>query len=127
MGTFTHKLVLYGASSNGSQRPSAGLDALVDTGALFSSVSAEILEDLGVKPTRKVPVRFANGTVEQWPIGEVEAELDGVRMPILCFFGAAGAPPILGTHALEAFLLTVDPVEMKLVPREAFLMSARLS
>ena len=121
-GTFSHKLTLYGAADNGSQRPSITVDALVDTGALFSAIPTRMLEDLGIKPTRRVPVRFANGQVEQWSMAGVEAELNGVRMPILCLFGAADAPPILGAHALEAFLLMVDPVEMKLVPREAFLM-----
>ena len=69
-----------------------------------------------------MPVRFANGELQQMPIGEVEAEIDGQRMPILCFFGAKDVPPLLGAHALEAFLLIVDPVEQKLIPREAFLM-----
>ena len=43
-------------------------------------------------------------------------------MRVLCFFGAADVPSLLGAHAVDAFLLTVDPVEQKLVPREAFLM-----
>src|SRR5438105_15815786 len=62
------------------------------------------------------------GELREVPIGEVEAEIDGRRMPILCFFGAKDVPALLGAHALEAFLLSVDPVEQKLVPREAILM-----
>ena len=69
-----------------------------------------------------MPVRFANGEVQELRMGQVEAELDGQRMPILVFFGLDGAPPLLGTHALEALLLMVDPVDKKLVRREALLM-----
>jgi len=52
----------------------------------------------------------------------VEVELDGRRRPILCLFGSPDAPPLIGAHTLEAFLLTVDPIEQELVPKEAYLM-----
>jgi len=120
MGTFTKRVTLYG--TNGSAPPSLTVDALVDTGALFSSAPSDVLEALGVQPLPTMPVRFADGELREVPIGEVEAEIDGRRMPILCFFGAKDVPALLGAHALEAFLLSVDPVEQKLVPREAFLM-----
>ena len=122
MGTFTKRITLRGVATNGAEPPTAILDALVDTGALFSSAPAEVLTQLGVQPVRSMPVRFADGELRDVPIGEVEAEIDGQRMRILCFFGAKDVPPLLGAHALEAFLLTVDPVEQRLVPREAFLM-----
>lgn len=73
MGTSTKRIALRGVAENGAEPPAVTLDALVDTGALFSSAPAEVLRQLGA-------------------------------------------------HALEAFLLTVVPVEQKLVPREAFLM-----
>lgn len=118
MGTFTHPITLHSASGNGSET----LEALVDTGAMFTVIPRPVLERLGVRPFRRMPVRFANGNVEQWELGQVEAELDGQRMPILCFFGSVDAPPLIGCHALEAFLLTVDPVDQKLTPKEAWLM-----
>jgi len=117
MGTFFHPIRLIAASG-----ASETLEALVDTGAMFTVIPAPILERLGVRPFDSVPVRFANGQTGAWPIGQVEAELDGQRRPILCLFGSPDAPPIIGCHALEAFLLTVDPVEQKLVRKEAFLM-----
>lgn len=85
--------------------------------------AAPLLERLGVKPFRTVPVRFANGDVAEWPMGEVEMELDGQRMPVLTLFGAPDAPALLGAHALEAFLLMADPVAKKLVRSEAYLMA----
>jgi predicted aspartyl protease len=122
MGNFTKRITLRGRASNGAEAPSVSVGALVDTGALFSSAPADVLDRLGVQAMRSMPVRFADGALKQVPIGEVEAEIDGQRMPILCFFGAKDVPPLLGAHALEAFLLVVDPVEQKLVPCEAFLM-----
>jgi predicted aspartyl protease len=52
-------------------------------------------------------------------MGEVVAELDGVRATILCVFSPPDAPALIGAHTLEAFLMTVDPVEERLVPKEA--------
>ncbi len=118
MGTFTHKITLISASGQESET----LEALVDTGAMFTAVPAPLLERLAVTPIRTMPVRFASEQTEEWRLGQVEAELDGQRMPILCLFGSPDAPPLIGAHALEAFLLTVDPIEQKLVPKEAFLM-----
>ncbi|MBI2917327.1 MAG: retroviral-like aspartic protease family protein [Chloroflexi bacterium] len=118
MGTFSHPITLFDASG----RRSETLEALVDTGATFSSFPAPLLERLGVQPRDTIRVRLANGTEEDWRLGQVEAALDGTRRPILCFFGSPAAPPLIGAHALEAFLLTVDPVARRLVPKEAYLL-----
>jgi predicted aspartyl protease len=114
VGTFFYTIRLIAASG-----ASETLEALVDTGAMFTVVPAPVLERLGVTPFDTIPVRFANGQIEEWAIGQVEAELDGRRRPILCLFGSPDAPPLIGAHTLEAFLLTV---ERKLVPKEAYLM-----
>ena len=42
--------------------------------------------------------------------------------PDTLLLGSSDAPPLIGAHMLEALLLTVDPVEEKLVPKEALLM-----
>ncbi|MBI4498988.1 MAG: aspartyl protease family protein [Chloroflexi bacterium] len=118
MGQFTRPITLIGPSGERET-----LDGLVDTGALFTVIPTPVLERLGVRPLRTMPVRLANGAVERWPLGQVDAELEGQpRTPILCLFGSPDAPPLIGAHTLEAFLLTVDPVEQKLVPKEAYLM-----
>ena len=62
---------------------------------------------------------MANGEVSEQPIGEVLVELDGVRATALCIFGPPDAPPSIGAHTLEAFLMAVDPVAQQLVPTEA--------
>ena len=52
------------------------------------------------------------------------AQIDGVESTTLCVFGDPDAPPLIGAHTLEGFLLVVDPVEQRLVPREGLLMPA---
>ncbi len=118
MGRFSHTVTLIGPSGAGAET----LEALVDTGAAFTVIPEPILTRLGVRPFLTLPVRFAKGHTENWRMGEVQAEIDGQRMPILCLFGSTDAPPLIGAHALEAFLLTVDPVEQRPVPKEALLM-----
>ena len=118
MGTFTQTITLISASGDARET----VEAPVDTGAMFTVIPAPTLERLGIRPFRTMPVRFANGETEQWSLGQMEVELDGQRTPILCFFGSWDAPPLIGAHTLEALLLTVDPVEEKLVPKEALLM-----
>ena len=117
MGTFFHSIRLIAPSGS-----TETLEALVDTGAMFTVIPTPILERLGVRPFDTIPVRFASGQTERWRIGQLEAELDGSRRPIICLFGSSDAPPLIGAHTLEAFLLTVDPMEQKLVPKEAYLM-----
>ncbi len=113
MGTFTHPITLIGPAG---QRET--LEALVDTGATFTSVPSEVLERLGVRPHRRVRLQLANGRVEERPIGRVEAELDGLEGFIYCVFSPPGAPAVIGAHTLEGFLLAVNPVSQRLVPVE---------
>lgn len=117
MGTFFHDITLIGPSGNRQT-----LNALVDTGAAFTTVPAALLHRLGVQPHRHIRLRIANGEIVDWPVGRVMAELDGVQEEILCVFGSEDAPALIGAHTLEAFLLGVDPIEHRLVPQEAFLM-----
>ena len=116
MGTFEHPITLIGP--NGSQT----LEALVDTGATFSAFPSPTLERLGVKPFSVIRVRLANDQIEERRMGQLEATLNGERRPILCLFCPAGSTALIGAHALEAFLLTVDPIGQRLVPREGLLM-----
>ena len=117
MGTFFHDITLIGPSGNRQT-----LEALVDTGAAFTTVPAALLQSLGVRPHRHIRLRIANGEIVEWPVSRVMAELDGLQEEILCVFGSEDAPAFIGAHTLEAFLLMVDPVEQKLVPKEALLM-----
>jgi hypothetical protein len=67
-------------------------------------------------------MRLANGQIESRQLGQVDAVLDGETRPILVLLGPDDAPALIGAHAQEAFLVAVDPVEQRLVPREGLLL-----
>lgn len=117
MGTFSQQITLVG------EQASETLEGMVDTGAHFTVIPTSVLERLGVERTGQIPVQFANGDVAEWSLGEAQAELDGVRRPILVLIGEEDAPALIGAHTLEAFLLDIDVVEKKLVPKRALLMA----
>jgi predicted aspartyl protease len=94
----------------------------VDSGAHFSAAPASVLRSLGVSPIGRIPVRFADGSTQEWEFGEAQAELLGMQRPILIFFGPENSPMLIGAHALETFLLDVDLVQKRLVPKEALMM-----
>jgi predicted aspartyl protease len=92
------------------------VDALVDTGATFSSLPAATLEQLGVRPRRVVRLRLADGSTHEQRVGPVEIGLNGESdvMPIM--FGEAQSPPSIGAITLEILQLGVDPVAETLKP-----------
>lgn len=116
MGTFLHPLTLIGPEG-----ATETVEALVDTGSTFTTVPRPVLSRLGVAPFTKARMRLANGQVVEQDIGEVTAEVDGLhRRTIICVFGEAGAPALIGAQTLETFLLGVDPEARRLVPVEAW-------
>ena len=116
MGTFSHPITLISPVSDRTET----LDALVDTGATFTSAPAQVLMGLGVSPQRTVRLRLADGRIVQHGLGELVVELDGVRATVICVFAPDDSPTLIGAHTLEAFLLAADPAEQRLVPVDAF-------
>ena len=96
---------------------------MVDTGSTFTVVPGGILETLGVQPRRAVNLKLANGQVVERRIGTVTAEVDGEQESIICVFGDAEATPLIGAVTLESFLLAVDPVAQRLVPKDGYWLS----
>jgi predicted aspartyl protease len=92
------------------------LEALVDTGATYTSLPTEILDSLGVKKVDKVNIEFANGIVEERYLGNVFIEVEGKVCPNRVIFAKKGDATVLGLITLESCGLTVDPINRKLVP-----------
>ncbi len=118
MGTFTNRITLIALSGDRSET----IEAIVDTGATFTSIPAPILESLGVVPEDAVRLRLVKGQIQERALGTVRAELSGVRRNILCLLREPEDPVLIGAHTLEGFLLAVDPVEKRLVPIEGLLL-----
>jgi len=97
------------------------VEALVDTGAVYSAVGSDVLEQLGVEPLERRRFRAFGGFVER-DIGEVGVVLMGRRRVVPVVFGEKGDPVILGVTALEIFGLEVDVVRGVLREAELLLL-----
>ena len=115
MGTFFHPITIIGPTGE-----SETLEALVDTGASFTTIPRSILERLGFRPHRTTRLTIATGETVEWPWGWVDTTLDGVQEQTPCVFAPERAPPVIGAITLEIMGLGVDPRRKRLVPREGF-------
>lgn len=95
------------------------VEVMVDTGATFTQVPAELLRRLGVEVEERAPVRLGDGRLSQDEVGDTYIRLAGKTFITPVIFGREGEPNLLGVVALERALLAVDPVGQRLVPGEA--------
>jgi predicted aspartyl protease len=111
MGNFFHPLTVVGPAG-----AEVTVEALVDTGATFTSLPGSVLSEIGVRPERQVRMRLADGSLHEQLLGNATMRLDGVANVCPVIFGEEQSPPTIGAVTLEIMLLGVDPVEQKLVP-----------
>ena len=92
------------------------VEALVDTGATYTSVPRPLLDALGVVPFERVPFVLADGRHVERDVGHTWIRV-GLRAVItLVVFTDPGSPPLLGAYALEGLRLAADPVARRLAP-----------
>ena len=120
MGTFSVPIEIGDPQGRTFER----VDALVDTGATLTSVPASLLSRLGVAPTRRGRFVLANGQRVELNMGETRVRVDGMETTTWILYGNEESQPLLGSLALEALLLGVDPYNKRLIPVEGLLMSA---
>lgn len=113
MGTFFAEVQL--ASPSRPDRRE-NLKLLVDSGSMYSWVSATVLRDLGVQPTERRRLLTIEGKTTQRGAAEVLITLEGRTLHTICLFGDPGDLEVLGAHTLEGFGLAVDPVQRRLIP-----------
>lgn len=97
-------------------------EALVDTGATWTWVPEDVLKGLGHKPALKRKLRTADGRVIERDAAEVPVRIGDETLRTLCIFGDPGSELLLGAVTLEAFSLSPDPVNERLVPVVGLLM-----
>lgn len=113
MGVFEQKFEI-GASSDG---PFREINALVDTGAMYTWVPASLLRQMGVMPTETRLFETADGRTIQRQMAKMYARMKGDTYQTLVIFGDEGTQPLLGAYTLEGFGVWVDPLEQRLIPR----------
>ena len=116
MGTFHHMLEI--GDFQGARFET--LDALVDTGATYTTIPRDVAARLGVTPEEERPFRLADGRSVNYGLAWVRARLNGREQPTLVILGD-GPQALLGAFTLEGFGLSADPVNKRLVPAEGYL------
>ena len=117
MGTFTWPIQISTVDGLHAKR----IDAIVDTGAAYTTLPTPLLQDIGVEPVGQRRFLLADGRRIFMDFGEARATIDSESMTTLVVFGEENAPPLLGAYTLEGLALAVDPVEQRLVPTHLIL------
>ena len=119
MGTFRVTLAV-GDPQGGQYTP---VEALVDTGATYTTLPASILRELGVVPHDRAEFELADGNVIERDIGRTWVRIDGKSDIVPVVFGDEKGGALLGAVTLEIFRLAVGPVSQRLVQVRGLLMS----
>jgi len=101
------------------------VEALVDTGATYTTAPASILQRLGVTPHDRVTFIMADGRRIERQVGRTRVRVDGKAEVTLVVFGDEGVEALLGAYTLEGVRLGVDPANQRLVPTPELLMRSR--
>jgi len=96
--------------------PVAEVDMIVDSGAIYSVVPADILASLGVRSEGPERFSLADGRTVRRETGWVLFELEGRRAPSRVIFGRRGDASLLGMVKLEELGLALDPLKRRLRP-----------
>ena len=119
MGTFRIEIQIGDPEGRRYER----IDALVDTGATYTSIPRPVLEALGVTPHARETFVLADGRRVRREIGRTWIRLDAEPEITLVVFADADSQALLGAYALEGLRLAADPVARRLVPVPGLLMA----
>jgi anthranilate phosphoribosyltransferase len=121
MGTF-HEQIEVSASEHG---PFEAIEALVDSGATYTSLPAAVLERLGVQPIDVETFIMADGTRHERRVGEAVIRVEGRSRTSMVIFGDDDSLPLMGAITLEAFSLAIDMRNRRLVRVPGYLTAYR--
>ncbi|MGD2108007.1 MAG: aspartyl protease [Phycisphaerae bacterium] len=100
------------------------VEFLVESGAVYSVVSADELKELGRKPYREKDFFLADGSKVTRKIGDAYFEYRGIGGAAPVIFGEKQDRNLLGVTTLEALELVLDPFRRELRPMTMNLMGA---
>jgi predicted aspartyl protease len=95
----------------------------VDTGALYTFVPEDRLEQIGITPLRARELILADGRHERRPLGEAVLTIAELGESLTCpvVFAPPGSLYLLGATALENFGVQADPTTQQLKPIAALI------
>jgi clan AA aspartic protease len=122
MGLTSKKLIV---KKSYESEKSVEISFLVDSGAVYSLVPGRFLDDLGIKPHRKVDFSLADGTLISRRVGDAYFELNGEGGAAPVIYGEIGDDPLLGATTLESLGLVLNPFTRELYPMRMLMAKIR--
>ena len=115
----TNKTLLVKESRKAAKFPEVNF--MVDSGAVYSLVPGQILDNLGIEPYREVSFSLADGSVIKRQVGDAYFELNGEGGAAPVIYGEQGDDALLGATTLEALRLVLNPFTRELYPMRMLL------
>ena len=112
MGTFGVELEV----GNPAREEFVAVQAMVDTGAIYTMLPEDLLDRLGVARLESDIFEMADDSLVEYPIGDAVVRLQGRIRTVPVVFARSDNTPLLGATTLEIFRLVADPVNEQLVP-----------
>ena len=95
--------------------------ALVDTASTYAVMPSPMLSMLGIDPFWTGVLERADGRSEERSLAEIRLKIGDAERTVVCVFGQPDSQPVLGSHTLQAFGLTVEPGTTALAPGTVFI------
>jgi clan AA aspartic protease len=94
----------------------AEVNFLVDSGAIYSLVPGETLDQLDIEPYKEMIFSLADGTTLKRKVCSAYFEFGGEGGPAPVVYGEEGDEPLLGATTLESLGLVLNPFTRTLHP-----------
>lgn len=94
---------------------------LVDSGASFTVIPADMVKTLKLKPVYEKEFVLADGKVVKREIGVANISLNGTSLPSPVVLGKKNDSKLLGALTLEEHGLALDPFERKIYKAKLFM------
>ncbi len=117
MGTFHYAIEI----GNPQGEKFEAVEALVDTGATYTTLPSSLLRRLGVSPRGTRRFEMADGRTIELGIGQTWVRIGGESMIRVVVF-SDDDKVILGADTLEGLGLAVDPIRKRLISVPGLLM-----
>lgn len=112
LGTFTVEIEV----GNPTHEEFVAVEALVDTGAIYTMLPEDLLDRLGVARLETDIFELADDSLVEYWIGSATVRIEGRALPVPVVFARRDNTPLVGATTLEIFRLVADPVNERLAP-----------
>ncbi len=98
------------------------IELLVDTGAVYTVISARLLREIGIQSVDKMDFHSISNEKLTRGVGVSIIEVMGKRWLTNVIFGEEGDNEVLGVTTLEQLGLQVDPMKGEIKPMPLYLL-----